>query len=932
MRPIKLIMSAFGSYSRKVTIDFEKLGENGIYLISGNTGSGKTTIFDAISFALFGKGSGENRDSGKLFRSEYADAKTETYVELEFTCGGKIYRIKRSPEYIRPKLRGEGTTTDPYTAELTLPNGEIYSTAKIAEIDEKIKDILGIDREQFSRIVMLPQGSFMKFLLARTQEKGEIFRKIFKTYRFAELQDRLGRLEREYRDSADSERQILRTVVSELQCRKDSIYLEKLEALKDTVGDEDAKPDDIIGSVCGLIDDISCEADEKIKEITAKLDTNEKKKLEYTKMQQKHESNNALKKSIAEKQDIVTACDKKLPKLKAALDEAIKEAESCQELYLKSEEIKNQLDDYEKLDAVTSELEKVNKEHDKLKSDGDSIKETIDKNSSELKNCKIRIDALSGCDEEIIHLSVKRSETESLCEHAVKCEALMSGFRSAEKDLLKEQALFSKLSSEYDKANEEYIQLEKLYDSAIAGILAERLTEGEKCPVCGSREHPSPAVRPESAPTESELETAQNKRDETQENKNRQLEITSKAKQALANIHDRLFEETERLNIETDGDTDKLSDMILAEKRRTAEQLDHIKKMISRAENDRKNRTELESKAKSIERSLEENKNSLNDISEQLSGIRDRIIYLKTVREGIALHYSSKTEAENAIAALLKKKADIETALLKAQTEHSECERLKGEALAFITETKEQLTEPEIDEEKLKTALSETAQTEKELLENKGLYDHIRKSSTEKKKSIEGISKKLLEYGVKYAYTKELADLANGKIRDSEHIKLEVYVQMMYFERMLIRANRYLLGMTGGQYELERTCTEDGRRKAGLDLNIFDHYTRKSRDVKTLSGGECFKASLALAFGMAEEIRESAGGIRIDTMFIDEGFGSLDSESLDQAINTLYALSRSDSNRLIGIISHVSDLKNRIEKKLIVEKTVNEGSRVTIIA
>ena len=931
MRPIKLIMSAFGSYSGKVTIDFEKLGENGIYLISGNTGSGKTTIFDAISFALFGKGSGDNRDSGKLFRSEYASAKTATYVELEFTCGDKLYKIKRSPEYERAKQRGEGTTIDKYSAELTLPDGKVFSTSKIAEIDEKIKEILGIDREQFSRIVMLPQGSFMKFLLAKTQEKGEIFRKIFGTYRFVELQERLGKLEREYRSSAETERQFLCSAVNELKCCEDSAHLEKLEALKDTVNDENIKPDSITDGISTMIDEIEGESKERIKDIISKLDINEKKKLRFTKMQQEHESNNKLKNSIKEKQDVVADCNNKLPKLAAVLEEAKKQAESCQELFVRSEKIREQLSDYEKLDRINAEVKTTSDEHDRLKADIDKTGSDIDKTTLDIKKHKKQIDDLSGCADEIIRLNVSCSEIEKRLEYAKKCEVLVKRYGLAQKTLSKEQTAFGKLSDEYKKANDNYITLEKLYDSAIAGILAEKLTNGERCPVCGSCEHPSLAVKPESTPTDAELEAAKTRRDEAQESKNRQLETTSKANRDLENVRSQLYEEAENLGIGKADDAE-LSGMILKEKADISSQLEDIRQQISNAEKDKKLRDELENNVKSLEKLLEEKTASLNEKTTEFSAVHDQLTQLSADRDSIKLDHSSKADAEKAINELLDKKTAIEKALTKAQNDLNECERQKGEAAALIEETQKQMTEPEIDEENLRAALSEINSAEQELLDKKSLYDHICKNNADKKKTIESRAKKLTEYGRKYASTKELADLANGKIRDSEHIKLEVYVQMMYFERMLMRANRYLLGMTGGQYELERTCTEDGRRKAGLDLNIFDHYNRKSRDVKTLSGGECFKASLALAFGMAEEIRENAGGITIDTMFIDEGFGSLDSESLDQAINTLYTLSQSDSNRLIGIISHVADLKNRIEKKIIVEKTVHDGSRVTIFA
>lgn len=1074
MRPLKLTMSAFGPYAGVQTLNLDKLGKQGLYLITGDTGAGKTTIFDAITFALYGEASGENRDSNML-RSEYADPATPTYVELEFEYQGKTYLVTRNPAYQRPAKRGSGMKTESANATLILPDGKVIT--KIRSVDSQIVEILGINRDQFSQIAMIAQGDFLKLLTASTEDRQKIFRQIFQTGRYDQLQKRL--------------KNELRTAQSEYYGLRDRIKFQL-----DRVIISDAHPQSVLWAnqarttedSLAIIEEV-LEADKAAsKKSGEQLKGLEEKQSILDKQEQQG-------KQIAAWKDALASCEKELAEVEAALADLAKEKEAAEERLPEAEQLgeaittkTNQLKDYDELeklrtsekklsgqleaaekactrligerDRIVKTLEDAQKELDTLKNAGerlvqlkgelDRLTETgdalndlqrqstqcqkmradlesvkkqhqLDQNCAErqakkLADMKSQRDALSQVGEELERVRNEQKEMNQRQSDLLKLEAAFSDAEKTQGRLDAAQKAYAQKADAEQKATDLYNHLNRLFLNGQAGILAESLEDGQPCPVCGSIHHPEPAVRTLDIPTEMQLKEAKADSEQTQkdaqkaaeragsikatlEEKKSHLqadadrllegcayeEIGQRANDALDEVETQLNrlrtrlveldkQETEKKALDRDIPTEEQQaeklrkqaeasgNRFSAEEATLTAQMDTVARLTEkllpvgtelrqainenlsakfdvsqqiRQEEERKRRKEELERAIPNAQSMRDT--AVSHLSEQEMSIATLNANLEHIGQQIAilqrnLPFHSKKDAEQEISVLKTRKLAIEAAVKRASDQHSEKEKqlstVKGrmETLAHQLEEAPEIALDAVQQEKADvTKEKATIQSEKSILDtniriNSDCLNEIRKTSGE-----------LIKAEHREQMINSLYKTASGDVTGKDKIMLETYVQMTYFEHILERANIRFRIMSNGQYELVRsTSAENKRSQSGLELNVIDHYNGSERSVKSLSGGESFMASLSLALGLSDEVQANAGGIKLDTMFVDEGFGSLDEDALQQAIHALQELTEG-GNRLVGIISHVGELQKKIERQIVVTKDKSGGSKAEIV-
>jgi len=920
MRPLKLKISAFGPYSGVTEFDFDKLGTGGLYLITGDTGAGKTTIFDAITYALYGDPSGNNRDASML-RSKYANESTPTEVQLTFSYRNKEYTVKRNPEYERLAIRGGGTTKQAAGAELTYPDGRLVT--KIKDVDLAVKEIIGIDRNQFCQIAMIAQGDFLKLLLAPTKERMEIFRHIFKTEQFSLLQERLKRESGKLHDECEIIKRSISQYISGIVCDEESVDFIDLKKAKEG---EFLTEDTIILLEKIIKDDENVQAElekekaELFKELDAVKNAVNKAKDVIT-------AKADLEKNEA---DFVTATENQ--KLLTATFE--KEKAKQPEIKVKNEkiaELNARLHDYDELKAIQTTFNNnklfIETSTDRIEKGKSYVKEA----DAEISSLTNEAGNLEKAGEEKLKFE---NDKKALKDSADKLIALKSNinqlelcerdYKSAIDDYNKKQAATDATDANYKAQNTAYL-------NAQAGILADTLKADEPCPVCGSVTHPKPAVKPENAPTKEQLEAMQAELEKLILN-------TNDARTKAGNLKG-IFDEKQKivlgeigtlLNDVSISDAKSLITVKLSEIEANINILD---KEISLANNKILRKEEIEKALPQKAQNLENAKEKLLEITDAVKAkTAENIMLEKRISQLISkLTFESKEAAEKEIADLAAMTEQM------AQDYESALKNLNqsNEALASLKAAKEQIIKrigdgSDIDVEKENQ--KQLALEEKwAILENKTKTIHSRiTANTSALLNIKQHSGNLTQLEKKYASVKALSNTANGQLSGKEKIMLETYIQMNYFDRIIARANTRLMIMTGGQYDLMRRKEALSKAgQSGLDLDVIDHYNGSHRSVKSLSGGESFKASLALALGLADEIQASSGGIKLDTMFVDEGFGSLDEDSLTSAMNALASLAEGD--RLVGIISHVGELKRKIDKQIVVTKDKSGGSKAEIV-
>ena len=921
MRPVKLTISAFGPYSKETVFDFDKLGTGGLYLITGDTGAGKTTIFDAITYALYGDPSGSNREVS-MFRSKYASFDTPTFVKLIFNYKNREYTVTRNPEYERASKRGSGSTVQTAGVELILPDGKALTKTK--EVDTAIRSIMGIDKNQFCQIAMIAQGDFLKLLLAPTKERIEIFRHIFKTKLYSDLQNKLKQEASSLDSNCSKIRQSITQYIAGISCDESSLHSTQVLKAKNN----ELPIDECISLLEKLITDDS-QSEEKIAKAISEIE----KQLDILKINiEKGENYLKTKKAFAQNEIKISELTEEKASLTNALEEEKKKTSVQDELIKVSATIQAQLPEYDELSQKESALknnilniDKNNAKLTKIKKDIEDLKVKIDSLNEESKS-------LEKCGEQKIILE---NDVLSLNDRLSKLQHLLQSMETLKKnheEHKKALQIYKEKQANVDTLDASYKAGHKLYLDAQAGILAENLEENMPCPVCGSLSHPSKASKPVDVPTKEELDALQNRLSVA----NKEVERASQAAGKLKGIIDEKMESTLTSIKELLGDIDMSSATDIAKEninklqskiKRITKDIEQLNKNISRKKN-------IEKILPQSTKQLEELQNSINTISNTVTtyisdnkAIEERIASLKS-----KLLFSSRLEADAKIKSNNYTVLKIQNAIELAAKTLNEC----SEKLASATATKAELSKQlegkeEINLEDEKNKLNELESNIRRLRLYKEDIHSRTVNNQSNYKNIKLKSDELADAERQYSLVKSLSDTANGNITGKDKVMLETYIQMHYFDRIISRANARLVIMTGGQYDLVRRKEAASKMgQSGLDLDVIDHYNGTERSVKSLSGGESFKASLALALGLSDEIQSSAGGIQLDTMFIDEGFGSLDEDSLSQAMNALASLA--SSNKLIGIISHVGELKQKIDKQIIVKKDKTGGSRAEIIA
>lgn len=919
MRPIKLTMSAFGPYAKEQKIDFEKLGKSGLYLITGDTGAGKTTIFDAIKYALYGEASGSNRDSS-MFRSKYADNNTPTFVELAFKNGDQKYIIKRNPEYERKKTRGEGYTKQASGAELVLPDGSVETNKKVVDI--KIVEILGVTPTQFSQIAMIAQGDFLKLLLAETKDRQIIFRSIFKTDLFKNFQEIV---KADFSDAEKNREKVndyMNQYINSVVCDKDSVFCIDLEKAQNG--------EMLTSDVVELIEKIINADSDNSKLLENKLNIIDNKLDKITEVITKAEEQNKNRDLLA---NITERLKKTLPKsemLKNDFDNEKKKVPQTQELEKNVAVIEQQLKEYDELDLLVTKINDNKERCNNCRNLLINNEQHLIKLREDLKSYKEESAMLENCTENKLKYS---TELEKIIE---KENALLQVQKDI-RELDKLEKDFLLMQTEYITAEEKaHLQKEKAdkmriaFNSEQAGIIAETLVDGKPCPVCGSCIHPQKAVKSENAPTEADVKKCEKEAKALQEKANA---LSSKCgEKSGIFINEKKRTENNLKNLIADAD---LENAVEKSAEKSEESLQKKKELMSEiAEEDKKfnRKTELYKLIKATEENI-------NKASEQTVKLKaDVSSYITAVeeqtkqKEGLIkkLSFDSKDCAVKEISEyksiIAKNKANLE----KAEKTYNECEKVINEYTAQISQLKEILKDA-VDVDILDKRLEQESYiNEKKEITN--ISNIIAQRIIANKSALNNINKKSSELerlDVKYRLMKSLSDTVNGTLTGKQRITLETYVQTAFFDKIIGRANVHLMRMSGGKYDLKRKSVADNLRgKSGLDLNAIDHYNGTERSVKSLSGGESFIASLSLALGLSDEIQASAGGIRMETMFVDEGFGSLDEETLRQAMHALSGLS--ENNRLVGIISHVAELRTEIDKQIVVSKDKSGGSSVEL--
>ena len=925
MRPLVLTMSAFGPYAEETTICFEKLGKNGLYLICGDTGAGKTTIFDAITYALYGEASGEYRKS-EMFRSKYAKEKVPTFVYLKFSCKGEIYEVKRTPRYERKKERGEGVTKQAETAQLICPDGIIVT--RTTEVTKKISEILGVDRQQFTRIAMIAQGDFLKLLLASTEERMKIFRQIFNTGNYEILQQQINAdFRRVWGECEDLRKSIYQYVSGTICLPEQNGYEKWLMAKEGKMTDSE---------LLFLLEELLREDEEEKLQLQRSLNE----------LDEKLQKQSAMINEVKRTREIINEIEK-MSKLLTDNEECLKEAGVRQQIALEKEP---QLEILTKKIAVLQEKIPKYEKKEALEKEIKNLVIQIENLENELKQSTIEYEELA------IKIADEKAEIEKLLEKEIQLQQiklkaqkleernqLFTQLRKQQEQLEEKKNSYQLSIETYQKVQKEVFLKRKLFQTleqqfmdGQAGILSQNLEEGKPCPVCGSKVHPSPAKLQEEFPTKEQWQEAKKELEKSEvklQEKNAlaaalkgQVEEKQKSLQQLWNSvygeeADNTLPEEENGWYPEKINADK--EQINEEKRKVLKQEELLQKQIESLQQKKKN---LPSEERRQQNLLEKTQVS----NTKKIGIEATLQALRSQKEELeaTLEYSGKEEIQKRIDQYIQEGTMIQNEMKKTRDYYQEAVQKKAAlsgTLSALRTQKENSKEgnPE-EEEKFFLQL----QDEKRILQKE--YEQV-SSRREKNKdafvNIRSRSQQLEEKQITYGWMKALNDTANGRQNEKGKVMLETYVQMAYFERILDYANLRLESMTGGQYTLIRKKeAENNKSQSGLDLEVIDHYNGSVRSVKTLSGGESFKASLCLALGLADEIQAAAGGVRLDTMFVDEGFGSLDEESLSQAMQVLTSLSGS-----VGIISHVDELKHRIPKQILVTKSKQGYSKAKIV-
>ena len=925
MKPLKLTMSAFGSYAGKNVIDFTGQ-QQGIFLITGDTGAGKTTIFDAITYALYNQTSGGERN-GNMMRSQYAQQETETYVELEFLYRGQTYRVRRNPDYKITKTLKNGKIREqkvPHSVELTMPDGTVFPEKKNAT-DAKIIEILGLTADQFSQIVMIAQGDFLKLLYTKSDERKMIFSKLFRTDIYWKIQENLRRKSMEMDEriqendrafEQEKSRIILLPESEELPL--DELVERLRERLKDALKEQNLRR-------------------ANVEELNKKITKYEEINKLFVSLEKIRQNGKELEARQAEskerRQQIENArkADKVLVAEQQNLRQQQEVEQSAQAIAKMTETLANNQEMFETLKTQQQEAEAKQK-----------------REAADIQKKMLALEQSFPSYEALQNARSEEQQAKKVWEDLGKTSEESFHKKKAGIAALKEQQKQQEQVVEQTKKNWEQTSLsasesakhyEHMYEAFLkeqAGILAENLSAGCPCPVCGSTVHPDPAKLSDHAVTELEVEQAKKTRAAAEEKRDMayaafEAEKTEKQKLAQA--------------VEKEEADFVLAQTIAKQQRKEAEQnyvsLQKIAEQIreklvypSLAEA-KKQYAAMQKALEAAEQEIERKRQKVSELAEAMNTLKGQKL-AEEENQKTAKKLAAKTEKE--YAKLLEKSGFVseETYHLAILPERSRS-KLEREEKEYESQCLRQQSEQKLLEKQVSgktytdtTELNEQLKAEKQALkEAEKTYMELH-TAYENDRSVLQNCAVYLEKGKKLEsedqVIKSLSKTANGRLSGSAKIDFETYIQRQYFKQIIHEANKRLLTMSNHQFilKLKEEANTGRKTNEGLDLSVYSLVTDSERDVKTLSGGESFLAALAMALGLSDIVERSAGAIHPDMMFIDEGFGSLDAQSRQQAIEVLAELA--GDSRMVGIISHVTELKEQIDRKLVVSRT-DKGSR-----
>lgn len=864
MKPIKLVMSAFGPYRDTVVLDFSELGSSGVYLITGDTGAGKTTVFDAISFALYGVCAGGKKKSPKTFRSDYAEPTRETYVELSFSHLGKDYYVRRSPEYPRP-----GRKT-PHLATVEFKEiGDSICYTRSSEVQDRVSELLGLTAEQFYGTSMIPQGEFLKILNTSSDERAKLFQRLFNTEKYEQLGATLKKISDEIEEAVAFDRARIAALLAAIRSSEGYGNAEELgAALNDAYRPE--------RSVEAVTEWLTWES----KLLSSRSEETDRTRLELDKRRK---------------------------------------------LLIEAEGINSDLDKLEKLEREYLELKQ---KEEKIKNDRHvlTLAEAAVTVAPHERECERLDGEILRANEDILRLAdtvkIAREESERVEKEFAETntEFMKLGEMGAERDsLMKKQGLVDKItvarkklcaadekmqrsyleSLEADKA---YTEIKKRYVNSRCGIIAKELTDGEPCPVCGSTSHPSPARLSSDSVTDAMLNAGEEKKSE----KERAFRECSSERSSASAALDSLLNEAGDIATLT---AEEIREMVAALDRRIREIKDGFEKISEK-------KRVSDNKRATTTAALEEAKQRLKDATAEWEGAKAQF------SEALLLGGFDSVEAYR-----LSKRTDSEIRIIRDGI--AKYDAATGERLAMMKDYKSRTEGKErTDTAGLSAEVTDLADKVSMLTAATAVIKERVKVGEATLAELVPLVRRTEKKREKWALYDTLYKTVAGQRSGCAKMSFEIYIQRYFFKEVVAAANKRLTGLFDGEFIFR--CKEDNtdlRSKCGLDLEVRDGNTGLWRDVSTLSGGESFVASLALALGMSDTVQARSGGVRIEALFIDEGFGTLDENMLARAVGTLCSLA--EGNRLVGVISHVERLKERIDKKIVVRKTPR-GSVLTV--
>ena len=991
--PISLTLSAFGPYPDTITIDFESFQEDGLFLITGPTGSGKTMIFDAMIFALYGKTSGQIRQTDSL-RCDRALNEISTFVEFSFSLHQQNYTIKRNPKYY---LEGKKTPKQP-SALLTLPDGKMVEGIK--EVNQKMISLLGVDDQQFKQICMIAQGEFTKLIMASSDEREKVLRELFHSETYQKLEEKLKVHLKVYQDKYDLLLNKRKDLMQELQVEDHQEYLSKQTKL--------------IASQQKEYDDLKKDLDQKkqqlqlyrlqnqrliqLKDLKQQFQDLKKQENDYQELNKtvdtlkKAQETNYLYISYIKQQKKLQTLNlnqedflKQLKKLEKDYQEKKVQANSLDYKQQTKEKLQNQIqetkqlinqiyqyqNDYQNLQTLKQQYRMLDEEHKLFLKKKEKFENGLQRDQERIQSEQQVQSEYELIKQQYVRLNEQKVKVHQLSDYYDQILKLNENKSDLQED-------YTVVEKQVDHEKMQYNQMEKLYFRKQAGIFALQLKEDQPCPICGSLHHPHPAQIEKEDITKEKLDQQAKK---VKQQEHRLQDILQKI--LLSNQKkEMLVKQTKQLSSELNIQEELSKEIFIKE-------LDHLSKDEKRM---KKEYLELQDELKYIQKLKKSVALSLKDMStyeskelkqaqsleniqvqiHQLSGKLDDSMrqyeigevnknYQQVQKKYRQLSLEIETiqqayeKVKNKYLEIKTKISSLNQQIIQEQEIYDELDNKYHTALdAFINEEeflnlKTQINQISILEKKYQDYLISLKSLNEQIisLENEvkdstyvdlsSLSETIKEVNQQLREKNDDLEKLKINYSLKEKMIKDiqkinqqlkkdedtyqryldLYNLASGK--NNARVSIERYVLATYFENMLIYANVIMKQLSQGRYQLLRKDDAGkGRSQQGLELDVFDQESGNIRSIKTLSGGESFKAALSLALGLSRMVQDYAGGIELNTLFIDEGFGSLDSQSLDQAMNCLMELHH--ENKLIGIISHVSDLKDRIERQLVVER------------